>query len=581
MKINLDFYEGEQENLTLIEKEIVKIIKENKKEDYPEIIEKDGRLELLQALSEIRKNIINWYPLKEKSNILEINANFGEITEELCEKADKVISIENSKQKADAMRKRLEDICNLEVIVGKLEKITLQEKFDYILINGLEEQDLLLEDYLQFAKRYLKDDGTILFTTDNQFGLKTYNVNCEKVENKKYISKNKIEEILHQYNLNNYKFYYPLPNYKTPNVIFTDKNLPSSESILRDLTLYNKNDVVVLDERKKYKEILKEDVELFKFFANSYLVEISKENNKIEFVSFGNSRKEQYRIKTVMLEDKVYKQNVSEKGKEHLDDIKRNIQILKKLNINILDDYDDNTIFSKLIREETLDEVLIHKWEEGKKEEFILLIEKFINEIQKKLKKEDNSKTENIFERYNIEVKEDSNNKLNYVKYGLYDLIFQNCFYIDHEFYFYDQEWMEENVPIEFIIYRAINYLANSKMEINREELYIKFDLLEYIPIFEKLETILQEQIKDNYIWKVHAMNNMTVKNIYDTQVHYKNLKEQAEQQLLSEKMEIKIRDEKIKELTDELNYMKNSKSWKMTKVFRYLKKNMNNERKD
>lgn len=581
MKINLDFYEGEQENLTLIEKEIVKIIKENKKEDYPEIIEKDGRLELLQALSEIRKNIINWYPLKEKSNILEINANFGEITEELCEKADKVISIENSKQKADAMRKRLEDICNLEVIVGKLEKITLQEKFDYILINGLEEQDLLLEDYLQFAKRYLKDDGTILFTTDNQFGLKTYNVNCEKVENKKYISKNKIEEILHQYNLNNYKFYYPLPNYKTPNVIFTDKNLPSSESILRDLTLYNKNDVVVLDERKKYKEILKEDVELFKFFANSYLVEISKENNKIEFVSFGNSRKEQYRIKTIMLEDKVCKQNVSEKGKEHLDDIKRNIQILKKLNINILDDYDDNTIFSKLIREETLDEVLIHKWEEGKKEEFILLIEKFINEIQKKLKKEDNSKTENIFERYNIEVKEDSNNKLNYVKYGLYDLIFQNCFYIDHEFYFYDQEWMEENVPIEFIIYRAINYLANSKMEINREELYIKFDLLEYIPIFEKLETILQEQIKDNYIWKVHAMNNMTVKNIYDTQVHYKNLKEQAEQQLLSEKMEIKIRDEKIKELTDELNYMKNSKSWKMTKVFRYLKKNMNNERKD
>lgn len=586
MKINLDFYKEKQESLMQIEEEILKIIRENEKEKYQELAENDGRLDVLQALSMLRKNIINWYPIEKESNVLEINANFGELTEELCEKANKVISIEKSLKKVKAIEKRLEKTANLEVIVGKLKNIELQEKFDYILINSLEEQELLIEDYLQFAKKYLKNDGTILFTTDNEFGLKTYHINCKETKDKKCISRNRIEEVLRKFDMKNYKFYYPLPDYKMPNVIFTDKHMPSSESILRDFTLYDENDILVFSEREKYKKILKEDKNLFKVFANSYLVEISAKDNKIEFVSFGNSRKEKYRMKTVMLEDVVYKQNVTEKGKEHLERIKENIRILKDLNINLLDSYDEDKIYSNLIRKEkTLDRVLIQKSEDGRNEEAIELIEKFVAEIKEKLYKEEEKEKTTVFEKYHIEVEEDMNNKLHYTAFGIFDLIFQNCFYIDDKFYFYDQEWMEENIPIEFITYRSINYLANSKSEINREELYKKFGIIEYIEIFEKLEKILQEKIKDEYIWKIHTLNNTTVKNIYDTQIHYKNLKELAEKQLLNEqeskKIEINQRDKKIKELTDKINYMKNSKSWKMTKVFRFLKRGMNNERKE
>ena len=585
MKINLNFYKEKEEDLTQIEKEIIQKIHENEEEKYQEIIEKDGRLDILQALSIIRKNIINWYPFKENSNILEINTNFGEITSELCTKAIKVISIEKSKQKSEAVSKRLKNIKNLEIIVGNLNDIFLTEKFDYIFINGIEEHEYFLEKYLEFAKKYLKDGGTILFTTDNEFGLKTYNINCENLNNKRNISKNHIKNVLKKLDLNNYKFYYPLPNYKTPNVIFTEKHMPSQESILRDLTLYDKNDILVFDERKKYKEILKEDMKLFELFANSYLVEISDEDNKIEFISFGNSRKEKYRMKTVILENIVYKQNVDEKGKEHLEQIKENIKILKKSNINILDSYEEDKINSKLIRKEkSLDKVLINKFQEGKKEEFISLIEKFILEIREKLEKEDNKDIITVFEKYGIEIDDNMNSKFHYVKYGIYDLIFQNCFYIDNKFYFYDQEWMERNVPIEFIIYRSINYLANLNIEINREELYTKFNIAEYIQIFDKLEDILQEQIKDNFIWKMHASNNTTIKNVYDTQIHYKNLKAQAEIDLLKEqkakKEEIEIRDKKISDLTKELNGIKNSRSWKATKIFRDIRETMNGERK-
>lgn len=554
MKTNWEFYKEESEEIEMQEEKI----------------------------ANLRKNIINWYPLKENSSILEINANFGEITEELCKKANYVTAIEGSKKKVEVIGEKLEQIENLEVIVGKLKNIEINKQFDYIFINGIEEQEEKLEDYIKFAKKQLHPEGTILFTCDNKFGLDICNINCQKTETKRYISKKEIEETLNTLGFTNYKFYYPLPNYKMPNVIFTDKHMPSSESILRDLTLYDENDVLIWDEREKYKEILKENKELFKFFANSYLVEISKEDNKIEFVSFGNSRKEKYRMKTVMLEDVVCKQNVSEIEKEHLERIKENIKILKELNINLLDRYEEDKIYSKLVRKEkTLDKILIHQFEEGKGEEGIQLIEKFVIEIKEKLSKAEKHEGQTVFEKYNIKIEDEINHKLHYTAFGIYDLIFQNCFYIDNQFYFYDQEWREENIPIEFIIYRSIYYLANSKAEIERQKLYEKFELLEYIEVFEKLEAVLQEEIKDKWIWEIHAKNHTTVKNLYDTQIHYKNLKALAEQKLLQEQEINKQKEQKIKELTNEINCIKNSKSWKMTKIFRDIKRGMNNERKE
>ena len=86
--------------------------------------------------------------------------------------------------------------------------------------------------------------------------------------------------------------------------------------------------------------------------------------------------------------------------------------------------------------------------------------------IENKLEKSEENCT-NVFQKYNIEIDEETKSKLNFIKYGIFDLIFQNCFLINNEYYFYDQEWIEENIPLEFIIYRAITYLCNSEKDIN------------------------------------------------------------------------------------------------------------------
>lgn len=114
-----------------MESEIIDYIKKYNKEEYPKIIEKDDRLEVILSLSDIRENIISWYPFKENSNILEIGADFGQITGALCQKANKVVAQEALSEKCEAILKRHNDMKNLTVIKDLEE---LKEQFGYIVI---------------------------------------------------------------------------------------------------------------------------------------------------------------------------------------------------------------------------------------------------------------------------------------------------------------------------------------------------------------------------------------------------------------------------------------------------------------
>ena len=508
----------------------------------------------LQKLADIKENILNWYPFKEESSILQIGEECNQITELLNKKCKIVKSIKTSREQVEG-------------------------EFDYCLINSAEEQQESLEVLLKYANTKTKDDGTILITTDNKFGLQNININ---ITEKNLPTKKKIEQYAKETKFKNIKFYYPLPNYKLPNVIFTDAHGPSSESILRDLTIYDENDIIVIEERKKYVEIIKEDPQLFSFFANSYLVEISNsKDNEIELVTFGNSRKPEYRMITTMKKEVVEKAPVNEKSEKHLNQIKSNIEILKKSDIKILDEVKENCVQSKVVREaKTLDKVLIELAKEKQYDELIQTIKKYSEELTKKLKKS-NDKENTVFEKYNIKISKPKKEKLNFVKYGLYDLIFQNAFCIDKQIYFYDQEWIEENIPFEFIMYRAINYLANSSKIIDRDELYSAIEITSYIKEFEKLEEILQKQIIDETIWAIHANNHTTIQNIKDTCTHYKNLKNIEIEKNRQKDEEIKQLNTMIQTREAEIQYMLNSKSWKITKPLRYVYKKIgkDNER--
>lgn len=507
-----------------------------------------------KELSSIRVNILSWYPFEKQSTILEIGNSCKEITEFLKTKCKEVVSIENIKEKE------------------------IKNEFDYVLLNNVEEQKDNLSELIKYANIKAKENGVILVITDNKLGLKACNCSNSNIE-KNFVTKKEIENCAKQTKFKNSKFYYPLPNYKFTNVIFTDKHAPDEQSILRDLTIYEEDEILAFDERKKFIDLIKEDVNLFSVFANSYLVEISnKPDNEIEFVSFGNSRKEQYRMKTIMKNDMVEKYPSNKKAERHLNQIKSNIEILNKAKINILDEAKENFVQSKVIKQvKTFDKILINLAKEKKFEELIEKIKEYSKKLEEKFEKTEDT-TNTIFEKYNITIDKIKKEKLNFIKYGIYDLIFQNAFCIDNEIYFYDQEWIEKDVPFEFIIYRSINYLVNSSEIIDRDELYSAIGITKYIKEFEKLEEILQKQITDEAIWTMHANNHTTIQNLKDTCTHYNNLRNIEIEKNRQKDEEIRQKDEEIKQLNEtikkretEIQYMINSKSWKITKPLRYI----------
>lgn len=614
LKLNLDYYKDDILYNQLDREDIIcNYMNEYPEEEYENIFETDNHIETISALSDMRKNIINWYPFKQNSNILEIGAGMGEITGELCKTANKVVSIEFSKVRGEAIAKRHQDKENLEVMVGNLKDIQLNEKFDYITLIGvleyapkIYETENAFVDLLNYAKSLLKEDGTILLATNNKFGMRNWSVineddknvefnavSCRKGKKESQLfSKDALEKMLNEAELGDRKYYYPLPDYKYVNVIFTDEFMPDKNNLHRNMTFFKDTDIINFHENNGYLQIIEENKQLFKFFANTFFVEISQHlvQNQIKYVSFWNNRKPAYRLKTIIQGDKVYKYPINNLSKQHIQAIKDNIDILRTHNINTLDEYDNEKIISRYTTNgKPYDQIVIEEYENKGIERLIEIMNEFSEKMIQKLEMTDSDN--NVLDYYKIQYTKEEIEDLHFVKYGLIDLNFQNCFLIDNEIYTYDQEWMEHKVPIEFILYRQMLLFEELRKKVDMDQLYERLGMLKYKELFDKLEQAISNKIMNDKIcmvWNRPMKNvrglvvencnlkakNTTLENqLQEEQERNQKNKEQVEE-LLKEKIE---REETIERLNQSIHDMVNSKSWKITKPLREVTKYLSN----
>lgn len=532
MKLNLEFYKEREEEISEIEQEIIQnYIEKYEDIDYEKNFSNNITSDEVCLLSSAGQNILNWYPFEEQDTVLEIGGNLGEVTGAFIDKCKQIVTIEPNINKAKAISERYKTKENLEIIVGNLEQIKLKEKFDYIVLIGIigkiEKiigQKIELSQIIQLLEPYLKENGKFLIAVDNKFGLRYFVGNEDNVLNKKFQSmigynneinkvetftKSRLQNILNElgYNAN---FYYPLPDYKMPNVIFSDNQLPKYNSIDKYNPYFTQNATIIMNEIDVFREILKNDEDMFTFFANSFLVEVSKQKMpiKYKYISFNNIRKEEYRLITKIADEYVEKQVVNKLSNNHYNTIKENIKHLEKQNIKTLDKDINGIIRSKYIQQDLLlNNIITDLLEKNEKDKVENIIEKYIETLNYDSYHEEEYKN-TIFAKYDIEIKiPDIIKELHFQRKGLWDMTFKNCFYIDEEFYFFDQEWVEENLPTEYILYRSILYTISLRRFINIEDWFEKYNLIKYKELFNALDNKLQEKIRDNRIWRFYSQN--------------------------------------------------------------------------
>ena len=524
-KWNLEFYKNDdQYSDGDVENRILELIAQNEPEEYVNAISQNFDWAVYYHLTSTRRNILNWYSFETDSDVLEIGCGFGALTGLLCDKCRSVTSVELSQRRAMGTLLRCRDKDNLEIIVGNLNDIEFSKKYDYITLIGVLEyqgrftdSDNPYRDFLTKIKQLLKPDGKLLIAIENQYGLKYWcgagedhtgvpydGMNQYLYTNQgiRTFSREGLKSLIEESGFTDTYFYYPLPDYKLPTVVYSEKYLPQNENLQNTTFYYAPNRMSLLaNEKNLYKDIIENGV--FEFFANSFLVECSN-NAKIGetvFASLCHDRLEEYRLGTrIQNNGIVEKFALSEKGKPHVRQTVMNEAALKERGLRTLGSIMDGDYlkvnYTKAI---PFEKVFVDACRAHDEEKVIEFIEKLYAEI---LQSSDIVEEEkNIFYSLMPDLVYGEEKYGPVLKYGYLDMTFRNAFVIDGELYWYDQEWMLENIPADFIIFRALGTVYFSYPDINEsipmQWVIEKCGLQEGWEACKKLETLFSASVRD------------------------------------------------------------------------------------
>lgn len=506
----------------VLDKRIGKIIEYNTTEDYSGFLANHEEWDFYYHLSEVRKGLLNWYSFAPECRLLEIEAEFGALTGLFCEQCGEVVVSESNPYRAECIAKRFETRENLEVYAGHIFDIYLlkeQEKFDYIVINGILERQgngdpnpEIYADYLRRIKNeFLRPGGKILLATENRLGLRYFCGERDRFTGRPFDSinnypfgsgargftRNELISIIERAGLNSLRFYYPLPDHRVPQMIFS-QDYVNQTLIEERLSTYSVwRDTQVVWERALYKDVIENQA--FEFLANSFLVEFSCDSvcSDVKFAIVSTDRGYEDAQATVAhMDGTVDKKALYNQGRPGLQLAKDIITTLAARGIpTIPHEICDGGIRMPYVEMPTLNDYL-KKIFKADKSSFLRLFDRLYHFI---LMSSELTK-ENGLSNYSESVDFGPILKEAYI-----DMIPANAFYDGKDIFFYDQAFLKCNYPARYVIYRAIKY---TYMYIDGLSEYIALDDLkarfwlsdELWNIFEEVEEQFIASVRKNNV---------------------------------------------------------------------------------
>lgn len=468
-----------------------------------------------ELIHELPKGLIKWYEFQNDSKALYVSIDEGG---------------------KEPLGEALEECgLNIEVVLIKeLDKLVQENKpalpnsYEYIVMAGALERSKAPEAVLRVMKDSLTPTGRLLLGVDNRLGIRYFcgdrdaftERNFDSIENYARITasdreqlnghayaKAEVEQRLLNAGFTNYRFYSVLPELSRPQVMFAEDYLPEEELDVRVFPQYNYPDTVFLEEERLYTTLIENG--LFHAMANGYLIECSLDGefaNAKQITASMERGKENAMFTIIRRDGKVEKRAVYEEGKGKIEQLLENNTYLQKHGVNMIAAGIEGEAY-----------VMPYVQGEAVTEYFrgILSTDKelFFKEVDRFWKIILNSSEHVPYEEVNWEqfepgwekrkvddpgkdkwrkiafgTKQEQENLGVILKRGYIDLICLNCFYIDGEFVFYDQELYMENLPAKAILLRTIQmiYRGNQQLEqfLPMNTLLERYHLDEYRELF-------------------------------------------------------------------------------------------------
>lgn len=235
--------------------------------DTGRALKENKKLPYLYALADLRENLLEWYDFKKEGRLLQVGADYGALTGLFLKKTAEVTVLDPSEESLAVVKQRYRGAKNLAFKTGSLnpelpEASFAGEKFDYVAIIGTLSPEETLEQQLAAAKALLAPGGVLLLAICNTFGVKYF---AGAGRDEVTATKKELELFLP-----GGRFYYPVPDYKIANELYTDVYLPKKGDLTGALTAYDYPQYTSMDVGAVYDAVCRDGQ--FDNFSNSYLV---------------------------------------------------------------------------------------------------------------------------------------------------------------------------------------------------------------------------------------------------------------------------------------------------------------------
>lgn len=498
--------ESQDKKLNKQDERLASFILEHSAEEYEELL-RDADWDTFYQMSSLRESILNWYPFMENSTILQLSDGFGAITGLLTRVAKKVVVLEKNERKALCIAKRWENAENLTILTTCNTDILSRDSFDYIIAEKVMDTSYAMNQMIEKVWPFLKETGRLLFVCENRFGMKYWCGVPDPLMGQPFAGirgrsqdgmlnrQELIDQLERNEKVKGWKLYYPFPDHRFAQAVYTDEYLPKESVRDRVIPYYpeKERESLVCLENEISDSLIANGV--FHVFSNSFLVECAKKETaaQVKFAALSTDRGKEHGFATIIMADQsVQKKILHPDGRKSLELLHQNQQELLEHGVCCVDEQLKMDALEMPYVEgrsliEHLKYLFLHQPEQVE-----AVMDLLYTEVLKSSEQVSFSECKLKDDRLNEE------NAGGILKKAYIDMIPYNSFYRDGKILFYDQEFVRECFPAKYVLFRALRYtyiyISEAQQIIPVSYFQKKYGLYDVWQIFEAEEARFVEQ---------------------------------------------------------------------------------------
>lgn len=435
-----------------------------------------------ELICEIPKALLKWYEFKPDSRFLYIGEKspYAEVLEEYAFQME---------------------YANCE----QLQEAGWQEQFrayfDYIVCIETLEREAEPSKLLEIIRKSLKPYGVFLLGMNNRMGIRYFcgdrdpytNRSFDGIENyrRAYAKKEDVfqgqmysrEELKQMlacagWKMEKTQFFSVLTDLQNPSFLYAEDYVPKEDLANRVFPTYCHPDTVFLEEEPLYQSLIENG--MFHQMANAFLIECTIEGilSDVCHVTSSLERGREDALLTIIHRSgTVEKKAAYPAGQKRLKSLIEHGEDLKAHGLSVIDAKLFNDTYQMPYVDAEVGQLYLKKLLKTDKEKFLKELDHF---------------RDLILQSSEVVVPDQGDGEGAILRKGYLDLVPLNCFYMDHEFVFFDQEFCEEYFPANVLLRRMIATLYAGNIELHKilpmERLYERYGLAKYQERWQRTE---------------------------------------------------------------------------------------------